>query len=579
MNNGNVNNNNKSNNNYVWPVRGGEWNSNAPDAPSSSSLFRDLYISYLRCRAGKRGAVNALRFEYRLEQNLLQLAEDLAGGRYKPSRSIRFAVPRPKMREIIAADFRDRIVHHYLVERLERIFEPVFIHDSYACRLGRGAHRAVSRVRDFIRQGSANGRRPLFALHLDVQNFFMSIDRDVLEKIVTDRLIRSKHNRKKHGVSHLDFLSGLARMMIRHDALDGRIDKGNRQMLDRIPPHKTLLFAPQGKGLPIGNLTSQFFANVYLNELDQFCKHQLKCRYYVRYCDDFLLLDESPERLAKWREEIREFLRTALLLELNERYAAIMPVERGIDFLGYIIRPDYVLARRRSVNALKVKLAAFEKQLVEKNADTGRVIHRFDYPVLEKLRGVLASYLGHFKWADTHHLRRALFVRYSFLNTYYRLDEKGMPHFTANYQGNYTTFRGQCRALAARFPDAAVFVQVGHGFIRAGRVRTISSCARGTESRFQNGLIFGAQTEQMFAYPAESARRAVGCVPTRRVGTSGTAYSPAWVREVRISEKIMQRRIGELIVAGQNSVIVRETGRRLGHILERLPAQADLVLH
>jgi len=601
MNNGNVNNNNKANNNYVWPVRGGEWNSNAPDAPSSSALFRDLYISYLRCRAGKRGAVNALRFEYRLEQNLLQLAEELACGRYRPARSIRFAVPRPKMREIIAADFRDRIVHHYLVERLERIFEPVFIHDSYACRLGKGVHRAVSRVRDFIRQGSANSRRPLFALHLDVKNFFMSIDRDILDKIVTDRLIRAKHNQKKHGVPHLDFLSGLARMMIRHDALAGRIDKGNRQLLDRIPPHKTLLGAPQGKGLPIGNLTSQFFANVYLNELDQFCKHKLKCRYYVRYCDDFLILDESPEKLAKWREQIREFLRQCLALDLNERYAAILPVNKGIDFLGYIIRPDYVLVRRRSVNALKVKLKAFEKQLVEKNADTGRVIHRFDYPVLEKLRGVLASYLGHFQWADTNRLRLALFARYSFLNTYYRLDEKGMPQFTANYQGNYATFRGQCRMLAARFPDAVVFIQVGHGFIQTGRVpmvpyvgcATSSCCARGTaesgmsESRVRMGSSCARGGELTDGRNRCANRKAV-CTPyvmetcRVRMGSScarGSAYSPQWVRAFRMGEKIMQRRVDQLLLSGQKAVIVRETGRRLGHILERLPAQADLVHH
>ena len=133
----------------------------------------------------------------------------------------------------------------------------------------------------------------------------------------------------------------------------------------RIPAHKTLFKVASGKGLPIGNLSSQFFANVYLNELDQFVKHRLKCQYYLRYCDDLLLLDPSSERLAECRTAIETFLREKLLLRPNEQQDRLRPVSSGIDFLGYIVRRRYVLVRRRVVNHFKEKLAGFDKLLGE----------------------------------------------------------------------------------------------------------------------------------------------------------------------------------------------------------------------
>ncbi|HBG07860.1 MAG: hypothetical protein A2075_16110 [Geobacteraceae bacterium GWC2_58_44] len=439
MNDGNVNNNNKTNSLYVWPVRGGAWEA------SPGVLFAELYHSYLRCRRNKRSTINALRFETNAEENLYILAEELASGAYQPSRSIRFVVDRPKLREIVAADFRDRVVHHYLVKRLERIFEPVFIHDSYACRTGKGVHAALQRTRTFIRQGTRNGTVPLFALHLDVKNFFMTIDKRILSRMVEDRLVKEARRAGEHGVrpmltegemsdsgerrSPLPFIYRLARILIDHNPMNGRIDKGDRRMLERIPPHKTLLHTPFGKGLPVGNLTSQFFANVYLNELDQYCKHTLKCRYYVRYCDDFLILDNDPKRLEQIREDVRSFLAERLRLELNTRYAAITDVRNGIDFIGYIIRPDYVLVRRRSVNNLKNRLDKFERDEVRVDMynDTPLFAIRQTEEAMDRLRGVVASYCGHFKWADTHRLRRSLFVHYPWLNALYRLDGKTMP--------------------------------------------------------------------------------------------------------------------------------------------------------
>jgi retron-type reverse transcriptase len=433
MNNGTVNNNNKNNSYSVWPVRSGEWEA------TPRVIFPELYRSYYRCRRTKRSTLNALRFESHAETNLYILAEELAQGTYQPSRSIRFAVDRPKLREIVAADFRDRVVHHYLVERLERLYEPIFIHDSYACRIGKGVHAALQRVQDFMRSGTKNGAEPLYALHLDVKNFFTSIDKRILARIVEDRLVKEarRHSAIEGAVKGemLSFLNALTKTILSHNPMDNRVDKGNRRVLAAVPQHKSLLHAPDGVGLPVGNLTSQFFANVYLNELDQYCKHTLKCRYYVRYCDDFLILDTDPGRLAKLRETIRQFLAEKLYLQLNTRYAAITDVRNGIDFIGYIIRPDYVLVRRRSINNLQMRLRAFERSCVQVTSSAPRLytVAR-NATALVRLRGVVASYYGHFKWGDTHRLRHALFRRFPWLNALFRMDRYDMPRVTLYFK-------------------------------------------------------------------------------------------------------------------------------------------------
>ena len=225
---------------------------------------------------------------------------------------------------------------------------------------------------------------------------------------------------------NLPFLNRLTRTFLDHNPMDNRLDKGDRRLLATVPAHKSLLHAPFGVGLPVGNLTSQFFANVYLNELDQYCKHILKCRYYVRYCDDFLILDNDPQRLEQIREDVRCFLAERLRLELNTRYAAITDVRSGIDFIGYIIRPDYLLVRRRSINNLRIRLDTFKREQITVHED-GLLSIPQNTPEAERLRGVMASYYGHFKWADTVHLRRSIFTRYPWLNAHYKLDDNVMP--------------------------------------------------------------------------------------------------------------------------------------------------------
>ena len=235
----------------------------------------------------------------------------------------------------------------------------------------------------------------------------MSVDKDILFQLLLKKVRDSD-------------LLWLARVIIFHNSIQDCAIKGKRDLFKYLPPHKSLFHRPYNKGLPVGNLTSQFFANVYLNELDQFAKHALKCRHYIRYCDDFLLFDNCAQMLKKAKEEIKKFLTSRLALTLNEKYARIMPVDQGIDFLGYIIRPDYILVRRRVVNNMKARLRHFEKKMVV--SKNGRRIIYFDYDLLEMLRSVLASYFGHFKWADTFNLRCAILKRYTFLHDFFSFE-------------------------------------------------------------------------------------------------------------------------------------------------------------
>ena len=173
------------------------------------------------------------------------------------------------------------------------------------------------------------------------------------------------------------------------DCTHSYISKGHQQLLFDIPPNKSLFGKNNRCGLPIGNLTSQFFANIYLNELDQFIKHQLKAKYYIRYTDDFILLSQDREELLRWKEDIKCFLIKELSLQLHPKRQKLQPVSNGIDFLGYIIRHNYILVRRRVINNLKAKLKEFKH-------------------CPEKLRQSVSSYLGHFLWANSYYLIQKL---------------------------------------------------------------------------------------------------------------------------------------------------------------------------
>ena len=307
-----------------------------PSADSAPFAFVELVQAYLDCRAHKRNTASALAFEERLEANLVSLYRELCSGHYAPGRSICFVITRPKPREVWAADFRDRIAHHLLYNRIAPRFYASFIANSCACIPGRGTLYAAQQLEHCVRSVTQNWSQPAHYLKMDLANFFVAIDKRVLFEQLAVK------------VSEPYWLE-LARTILFNDPRLNVEVRGSREKLSLVPPHKSLFNAPADTGLPIGNLSSQFFANVYLDALDQFCKHQLKARQYVRYVDDFIILHPDPHWLHQAHQRIAVWLPERLGAHLNESKTILQPIERGVDFVGHVIKPWRRTTRPRTM--------------------------------------------------------------------------------------------------------------------------------------------------------------------------------------------------------------------------------------
>ncbi|MEI6389433.1 MAG: reverse transcriptase/maturase family protein, partial [Spirochaetota bacterium] len=239
-----------------------------------------------------------------------------------------FIVEKPVKREIFAAGFSDRIVHHVLINRLNPYFEKAFIYDSYSCRVGKGTHFGIERIKRFIRQCSANYSRAAWVLKLDIRGFFMHISRPLLMELLGEFL------GQVYPHPDLPAVLDLCRSLVLNDPLSGCQRRSQPELWDDLPLDKSLFGVAPGLGLPIGNLTSQVFANFYLDGLDHFCKHDLGIRYYGRYVDDLVIVHESRDFLASLVPRIREWLARERLLDLHPRKIRLQRHERGVPFLG-----------------------------------------------------------------------------------------------------------------------------------------------------------------------------------------------------------------------------------------------------
>lgn len=417
--------------------------------------FATLYTAYRACRRGKRSTRKAQWYELTLLDRLVNTTQLLQQRCWHPSPSIRFVVIHPKPREILAADFGDRVVHHLLVPWFERLYEPVFIFDSFANRKGKGSHAAVSRLQAFTRKQPGG-----YYLQLDIASFFNSINRRILFNLLQQRVgsdLRRSETDPRHAESAQasEFL-WLARVLLTgNPALHAQFH-GRMQDLARIPAHKQLANAPAETGLPIGNLTSQFFANVYLNELDQFIKHQLKVACYVRYVDDFVLLHHDPAQLQRWREAIVSFLQQRLRLALRDE-GKLAPISNGMDFLGYIVRPHYRLVRRRVVTHMQHRLQAYSKMIVQHNGQT----YNFTPDTVNAVQATLASYYGHFRHAKSAKLRQAIFSRYPWLpHILFESTKAGICRCDA--PASVSSLASQWRYFHQRYPQHLLLLRVGN---------------------------------------------------------------------------------------------------------------------
>lgn len=333
--------------------------------------FDNLMLAWRKARRGKRAKPAAASFEQCLDVEMTALEDELRRDIYQPGAYRSFTIHEPKRRKVSAAPFRDRVVHHALCNVLIPIYERKFIFDSYANRVGKGTHRALDRCTQFM-------RRYKYVLQCDVQQFFPAVDHEVLKNILTRTIVD--------------------RAVLR--LCDKIIDSGVGILRDEYQMHyfpgDDLLSAARPRGLPIGNLTSQFWANVYLDQLDQFVKHDLRCPAYVRYVDDFLLFSDDKITLHYWKDQIIQRLQT-LRLTLHENRAQPRPIEQGIPFLGFTVYPDHRRLQNRKGLAYRCHLWGLYRAYL-----------RSELPRTNLDASVLA-WVGHAQHGDTWGLRTKLF--------------------------------------------------------------------------------------------------------------------------------------------------------------------------
>jgi retron-type reverse transcriptase len=316
----------------------------------------NLLLSWSEFKSGKRGKPDVQAFERSLEENLFNLHWELKNGSYRHQPYQSFLIFDPKLRQIHKAEVRDRVIHHAVFRILYPLLDPAFVFDSYSCRVGKGTHRAVKRLENFTKSASNNYRQPCYFLKCDVRKFFASVDHIILKELIARRIT----------------------------------DSGTLKLVNQVIDSFQINL---GKGLPIGNLTSQIFANVYMDVFDKFIKHELRIKHYVRYTDDFILLSENKKYLEGLIPQMEMFLEQKLKLNLHPKKVILNKLTQGIDFLGYVVLPYHQVLRTKTKNRMFKKLGAklMKYQLGKMDRN--------------KLRQSINSYLGVLKHCRSQNLR------------------------------------------------------------------------------------------------------------------------------------------------------------------------------
>lgn len=360
-----MNNNNRNNGLAVRAVRQHLPETDSVFRLTRESLMADLRQAYYDARRHKRGKPYVQRFETRLEQNLGELCDELYERRYRPRPSSCFIITDPKKREVFAADFRDRIVHHLYYNYTHTLFERTFIHDSYSCIKGRGTHYGIRRLAQHIRQESQGYTVPCWVMKMDIRGYFMHIDRRRLLGICLDTIERMRrhycsasHAARWEEVIDIGFVRYLTEAIVLLDPTEDCRIVGRLEDWDDLPHDKSLFHSPEGCGLPIGNLTSQLLSNVYLNMLDQYMKRELGCRHYGRYVDDFYVVSADREWLLSLVPQVRMALKERLGLDFHDGKLCVTSVWHGAEFLGSWLKPHRIYASRSSARRFRRKLEA-----------------------------------------------------------------------------------------------------------------------------------------------------------------------------------------------------------------------------
>ena len=324
-----------------------------------------LFHCWLEFKRGKKKRKDLQSFEGRIEDRLFHLKDELSTLSYRHGPYDHFYVTDPKQRRISKASVKDRLVHQIVYATLSPVFDKTFIFDSFSSRLGKGTHAGIARLRNLLQKASRNGKKPCYALKMDIKRFFDTVDHALLKTLLCRTICDTR-------MIHL---------------VDTIIDSFHTDA-----PHI---------GLPLGNVTSQLFANVYLNELDLYIKHQLREPYYLRYCDDFILLSNGEAHLKGLIDPIRGFLQDTLHLRLHPKKISLKKFTQGIDFLGYVLFPHYTRVRTKTKKRLKKRLQKTHEHYV-----SGHIAPT-------ALNQCLQSYLGVLSHADEFTLSSHLKNSYS----------------------------------------------------------------------------------------------------------------------------------------------------------------------
>ena len=322
--------------------------------------FVNLESAYHKAAKGKLWHPNVIAFEEKWRYNLCTLLRNLKEHEYTPNPLKKFILRDPKTRVISVSDFRDRIIHHAIINTLQPIYEPLFIHDSYASRKGKGTLKALQRFDAFKRKVSKNNTRNCYVLKADIKHYFDTVDHEILINIIRKK-IRDKN-----------IVELIQKILDNHQSKESK------------------------KGMPLGNWTSQFFANIYLNELDQFIKKEINVKCYIRYVDDFVILHHSKQKLENYKSTIQQFLQKNLRLEMHLNKCKIIPLNQGVNFLGFKVFYYHKTVLKRNLQKVSKRLGELMMEYKDKLRDAQEVMR------------VIEGWNGYAKHGNTYNLRRRI---------------------------------------------------------------------------------------------------------------------------------------------------------------------------
>lgn len=353
----------------------------------------EILEAHFDCIIGKASSPDAITFEVNLFENVVELADSINSRSYQPLPSITFVVPKPVYREVFAANYRDRVIHHYIAIRLEPLFEGVFSERTYNCRKGKGQLFGIRQLESDIREVSHGYTRPCYCLRGDMQGFFMSIPRQRLADKVDDFIVA---NYKGEDIEDLRYVS---RITIMNDPTKNCIYRSPEEEMAKVPVGKTLRTSKPGCGLPIGNLTSQHNANFWLNDFDWMFDIFLHIYHHGRYVDDFYLVHESKQVLLAAIPKTRSYL-ADMGIRLHPRKISLQECSQGIKFTGMVVKNGRIYASNRTVGNFESLIYSLNKLPA-------------DYTIEQLAHYVssINSYLGYMRHCSSYDLRKTILLK------------------------------------------------------------------------------------------------------------------------------------------------------------------------